>query len=160
MSASQALKAAHEAGVRIAVDGETLMLEADAPPPARVLDLLLLHKAELIALLRPRDSKWTAQDWQDYFSERAGIVEFDGGLTRPEAEAKAVDCCIAEWLRRHPVGPPSDRCLGCGGVEDGDTLLVFGGSPTGTWLHSRCWQAWNRVRLMEARSALAAIGIG
>jgi CheY-like chemotaxis protein len=34
------------------------------------------------------DLYW-GEDWQVYFDERAGIVEFDGGLPRAEAEAQA-----------------------------------------------------------------------
>ena len=30
---------------------------------------------------------WTEEDWQALFDERAGIMEFDGGLPRAEAEA-------------------------------------------------------------------------
>ena len=32
----------------------------------------------------------TDKDWQAYFDERAGIAEFDGGLSRVEAEAQAL----------------------------------------------------------------------
>jgi hypothetical protein len=52
MSAVEALKAARAAGVGIALEGEDLMLEASAPPPAAVLDALSRHKADIIALLR------------------------------------------------------------------------------------------------------------
>ena len=37
---------------------------------------------------------WAPEDWQAYFDERAGIAQFDGGLSRPEAEASVrVLCC-------------------------------------------------------------------
>ena len=32
-----------------------------------------------MALLRPAEDGWTAEDWQVFVEERAGIVEFDGG---------------------------------------------------------------------------------
>jgi hypothetical protein len=47
----------------------------------------------LIAMLRPRRDGWSADDWQAFFDERAGITEFDGGLSRAEAEAQALACC-------------------------------------------------------------------
>ena len=59
------------------------------PPPDAVSHLLASHKTEIMALLRPGLDGWSAQDWQAYFDERAGIVEFDGGLPRAEAEAQA-----------------------------------------------------------------------
>lgn len=32
---------------------------------------------------------WSKQDFKDEFEERAAIMEFDGGMTRAEAEAAA-----------------------------------------------------------------------
>jgi hypothetical protein len=52
---------------------------------------------------------WSREDWQVFFEERAGIAEFDGGLPRLEAEARAFTCCVAEWLNRNPVRSPPDR---------------------------------------------------
>ena len=48
-------------------------------------------------------------------AERAGIAEFDGGLPRAEAETRAFECCVVEWLNRNPVCSPPGRCLDCGG---------------------------------------------
>ena len=39
MSAAEALKAARAAGIELGIDGDDLVLEAAAPPPAAVLDL-------------------------------------------------------------------------------------------------------------------------
>jgi len=52
MSAAEALKAARAAGIRLEIDGDDLVLEASAPPPPVVLDLLSLHKVHVIAMLR------------------------------------------------------------------------------------------------------------
>ena len=51
MSAAEALQAAQNAGVEIGIDGDDLVLEASAPPPAAVLDVLSRHKAEVLAVL-------------------------------------------------------------------------------------------------------------
>lgn len=102
MSAAEALKAARAAGIQLGIDCDDLMLEASAPPPPAVIDLLSRHKAGIVALLRPTEDGWSAEDWQVFFDERAGIVEFDGGLPRPEAEARAFAFCVAEWLNRNP----------------------------------------------------------
>lgn len=42
---------------------------------------------------------WTAEDWQAFFDERAGIAEFDGGQSREQAEATAFECCVVEFIR-------------------------------------------------------------
>ena len=86
---------------------------------------------------------WGPEDWQVYFDERAGVAEFDGKLPRPDAEARAFACCVAEWLIRHPVASSPDLS---GGVGDrpGDLVLV----P----LHA--------ARRAEAAAALRTMGIG
>ena len=100
MNAVQALEAARAAGITIALDGDDLMLQASAQPPEYVLELLSHHKRGIVVLLRP-DRSWTAEDWRALYDERAGIAEFDGGLSRREAEAQAFDSCVIEWLNRN-----------------------------------------------------------
>lgn len=46
---------------------------------------LLAHK------LLSRDKNWDNEDWHERFGERASILEFEGGLSRAEAEAKALE---------------------------------------------------------------------
>jgi hypothetical protein len=89
MNAADALKTARAAGVEVILDGDDLALNAASAPPAVVLDALSLHKAEVVALLRPGRDGWSAEDWHVLFDERAGIIEFDGGLPRASAEALA-----------------------------------------------------------------------
>jgi hypothetical protein len=161
MSAFQALKAARDAGVRIVIDGDALALDADAAPPVAVLNLLSSYKAGVVALLRTGSDGWSGEDWRAFFDERAGIAQFDGGLLRASAEARAFACCVAEWLNRNPVRLLPGRCLGCGaGDHAHDKLLPSGTEQTGhNWLHSRCWEAWRASRKSEAVAALSAFGI-
>jgi hypothetical protein len=162
MSAVDALKAARAAGVELAIDGEDLALKAASAPPAAVLDALSRHKVQIVALLRPAEDGWSAEDWQVFFDERAGIIEFDGGLPRAEAEAQAFVCCVVEWLNRNPARSAPGRCLDCGDREYGyDPLLPYGVESTGhAWLHSRCWEAWHAARKGEAAAALKTMGVG
>ena len=158
MSAVAAVKAARAAGIELALDGDDLALSAASATPAAVLDALSRHKAEIVALLRPGHG-WSAEDWQVYFDERAGIDEFDGGLPRAEAEARAFECCVVEWLNRNPVCSLS----GCGGSDDTcDKLLPYGTEQTGhAWLHSRCWEAWHANRKAKAVAVLSlTLGAG
>jgi hypothetical protein len=161
VSAAEALKAARAAGIELGLDGDDLLLEACAPPPAALLDLLSRDKAGIVALLRPGRDGWSAEDWQLFFGERAAVAEFEGGLPRAEAEARAFACCIAAWLNRNPVRSTPERCLTCGGGDHGhERLLPFGVEPHGhAWLHARCWPAWYAGRRAEAVTALARMGI-
>jgi len=40
---------------------------------------------------------WDEEDWQAAFDERAGILEYDEGLTRAEAEALAREQVFRQW---------------------------------------------------------------
>ena len=111
MSAVDALTAARAAGVHLSVDGDDLVLEAATSPPPAVINLLSGHKAEVVALLRPAEEGWSAEDWHVFYDEWAGIAEFDGGLPRAEAEAQAFACCVVEWLNHNPESSPAGRCL-------------------------------------------------
>jgi hypothetical protein len=82
------------------MDGEGLVLEANAEPPPAVLDVLARHKRAILALLRLGQDAWTAEDWRARFDERAGL--HDGGLLRVEAKVQAFEQCIVEWLNRNP----------------------------------------------------------
>jgi len=161
MNAVGTLKAARAAGVHLGIDGDDLVLEAASAPPTAVLDALSRHKAEIMALLRPAEDGWSAEDWQVFFDERAGIVEFDGRSPCEQAEAQAFACCVVEWLHRNPERSPAGHCLGCGDREHAlDPLLPYGTECHGQgWLHSRCWPAWYEARQTKAVSALAVMGI-
>jgi hypothetical protein len=161
MSALQALSAARSAGVRIRLDGDQLDLSAEQQPPENLLQLLHRYKPELLRLLRPSLEGWSAEDWQAFFDERAAIAEFDGGLPRPQAEARAFACCVAEWLNRNTTPSVPGRCLSCGGGERaGDPLLPFGTDTSGhVWSHRACWPAWHRAREAEAVAVLSSMGI-
>ena len=108
MSAAEALKAARAAGIELARrrrrSGSERRLGRRQLPCSIALSR---HKAEIVALLRPGRDGWSAEDWQVFFDERAGIAEFDGGLPRAEAEAQAFDCCVVEWLNRNPAALPA-----------------------------------------------------
>jgi hypothetical protein len=161
MSAAKALKAARAAGIHLVIDGDDLALEASVPPPIAVIDLLSRHKADVVRMLRPANDGWSTEDWQVFFDERAGIAEFDGGLSRTEAEAQAFACCVVEWLDRNFQHSPPGRCLGCGERDHShDPLLPYGVESVGhVWLHSRCWSPWYADRKAQAIAALAAMGI-
>jgi hypothetical protein len=162
MSAAAVLRAARAAGVELAIDGNDLLLDAATMPPASVVDALRLHKAEIVAMLRPGCDGWSAEDWRLFFEERAAMAEVDGGLPRTEADAQALRCCIAEWLNRNPTRSAPGRCAWCCQAESKDAVVLPYGVEPGThiWLHAECWPAWQVTRRSQAREALARMGIG
>jgi hypothetical protein len=161
VSALEALKAARVAGVELRVDGEALILEAAAPPPAEVIDLLSRNKSALVALLRPGEDGSSAEDWRGFFDERVAIAECDAGLARQEAEARSFGACVIGWLNRDPIRSTEDRCCWCGRGERGDTMLFRFGADRGgdAWLHSACRWPWQEHRQAQAIASLRALGI-
>jgi hypothetical protein len=110
---------------------------------------------------KPEIEMWDGADWRAYFNERAGIAEHDGGLSRADAEARAYECCVAEWLIRNPTSSEPGCCAWCG-RENGThcQVLPFSTGETGhTWLHSGCWPAWYADRRLQAVEGLAGAGI-
>jgi hypothetical protein len=112
-----ALRAARAAGVIVAVDGDDLVLKASAPPLPPVLESLSRHKPAIVTLLRLANDGWSTEDWQVFFDERAGIAEFNGQLPREEAEARAFEGCVVEWMNRHPEPSDPACCAWCGNPD-------------------------------------------
>ena len=162
MSPTEVIERAAEGGVLIALSPSgSISAKGVQSAIDRWLPAIRQNKAAIIRLLWPGEDGWSAEDWQLFFDERAGIAEFDGGLSRAEAEASAFAHCVAEWLNRNPQRSPPGRCFGCGGNEAShDRLLPFGiGSAGQVWLHSGCCSAWYAGRKAEAVAALATMGI-
>lgn len=161
MSAVDALRLAQENGIHLEVEGGDLILVADQEPAPRVLEDIRHHKADIVALLTASEDDWTAEDWRVFFEERAGIAQFDGGVPRPEAEARAFECCLVEWLNRYPQHSDPDRCAWCEKSDrDGHAVVPFGTVSHGhTWLHPECWELWQRERRIRAETALEAMGL-
>ena len=79
-------------GLTLTLDGDRLRVaprNAITPPLA---ELIRSHKPALIADLQARQAQPCPdlEDVREFYEERAAIIEYDGGLSRPEAEAEAV----------------------------------------------------------------------
>jgi hypothetical protein len=146
-------------GATIEPVGDRLILRAGSTAiPADLVIRIRQTKAELLDALTASsvDRDGTGEDWEAYFHERAGFLEFDGGLPRSEAEARSFDCCVAQWLNRNPAPSPAGRCVWCGGRGTKSAAVVPFGTEPGThaWLHAECWQSWHDSRRAEAVAAL------
>jgi len=90
MTAATLVRAAVEAGIRITIDGDNLVLSAPRQPDTRLVQDLKAAKAEVLLYLRHL-VEWAEDDWNALYDERAGIMEFDGDLPRADVEARAVE---------------------------------------------------------------------
>jgi len=82
------LSAVHGAGGIIrAVEGK-LKISALEPLPENLMNEIKNAKPELLAIFATIPPGLESS-WQELFEERAAIMEFDGGLSRKEAEKEA-----------------------------------------------------------------------
>ena len=77
MSAFDLVRVARAAGATLSVDGGSLVLEADNPPPQEVFDGLRARKAEILELLR---------------EERRAIVMWINNHFKPSAPGRCALC--------------------------------------------------------------------
>src|SRR5579864_8067540 len=73
------------------------------------------HFFERISTAPPRQSAppWSAEDWRVYFLERAAIREFDGHLSREEADRRARRETANRWWHEHGSRSAPNICCGC-----------------------------------------------
>jgi hypothetical protein len=160
MKAAETICMAKASGIRLGVEGTDLVLDADLEPPTDVVDAIKYHKAGIIELLSPSVERWNAEDWQAFYDERAGIAEHDGRQTREQAESTAFECCVVEWLNRHPEPSQPDCCAWCSKLGTECSIVPFLAGDAGhTWLHPECWEDWYQARQREAVAALDRLGI-
>ncbi|MGH8644655.1 MAG: hypothetical protein ACREX4_09440 [Gammaproteobacteria bacterium] len=87
MTAAEIVYQVCASGATITVAGDSLELTAPRPLTDELLRRVAAHKPEIMKILRRQDTE--AEDLREYFEERAGILEYDGGLPRAEAEREA-----------------------------------------------------------------------
>ena len=118
----------------------------------------------VVAAVEQRD-KWNGDDWRDWITERAAILEHDGGLPRAEADQRAYEHALIEWQNRHPFQGDPGRCAGCDNPIDdraNDWRPLLDGATVhygGHW-GLRCVERHGLGRREEAAAALAQLGIG
>ncbi len=164
MTAATIIQRIRAAGGAISLADDRLKLSIPKSLSDELMPEIRAGKDAIQRALRNEASvPWDATDYRTFFVERAAIAEFDGGLSRDDAEAQAREDVIDEWLDRHRPTPSGSRhCAGCGGEiprpgEDG--VPHHAGDAGAVWLHHECWEPWMARRREEARRALAELGV-
>jgi hypothetical protein len=153
MNAAEVIEATHAIGLIVRAKGSKLVLEATTPPPETILQDLRRLKSEILALLQVEPSSWSRDDWKAYFDERAGIMQFDGGFRRAEAELCAFEDCVEHWLALHPHSAvQADCCVQCQTLVTGGVSIRL---AEGGLLHQDCAAKWKVSRRIHARRQLS-----
>jgi hypothetical protein len=165
MNHASMLKQARTDGLKITLTPEgEITARGPQPAIAKWTPILRLHRPEIIALLKADAApvaQWDANDWAAFFNERAAVAEFDGGLSRHEAESMAYRSCVSEWLCQNFQISEPGQCAQCQrGDLSGRLVMPYGDAAHGhTWLHGECWPAWYAHRRLSANAALKSIGL-
>jgi hypothetical protein len=113
VSASQALEAALAAGIRLATDGDDLLLEADAAPPSPLLAPLSHHKASVVALLRNKACAEATTVHEIDQAEREAIIIGQDEMRTLAIPLGAIPAlyadAFAKLLARAPADVPAER---------------------------------------------------
>jgi hypothetical protein len=131
VTVDEALELARRHGVRVALNDNSLSLEADMAPPAEVVAAFKADKSAILGELRLRQAL-----------ERQ---------RREEVERRD----ITRWINNHFISSPPGRCIHCGGGPRANDrfVLIFVGSDRAD-VHAACHPLWLAERERAARSAL------
>jgi len=121
MSADMLLSRVRAQGVTLWAENGNLRYRGAKGALALLLPELVQHKSELLALLSRQATprKLDLEDTAEYLNERAAILEYEQGFTRPDAEKEAVRRAVLHFRLKELYGDPP--CMG-GGVVIGETV--------------------------------------
>jgi hypothetical protein len=63
LNAVEAIRVAHGAGAKLMIEGASLVLEAENPPPLAIIEALRMHKGEVLELLRDDAERRSIVEW-------------------------------------------------------------------------------------------------
>jgi hypothetical protein len=107
VNTTEALKAARNAGIKLGIDENSLILEAPQAPPAAVLELLVLHKAEVLAILAAREYETEENKLVAAWAPSNAVVG--------ESEPRLEQPCVARRSRVEEAGGVLLHfCVECG----------------------------------------------
>ena len=164
-AAADVLDVARVAGLSLAVDGGDLVLKSFGPPAPDVLDLLRVHKAEIIGALAEAGAAHQEADgarinWRGWYEKRAAIHGFDGHYTRVEAERMAWGELQNRWHLDHGERVPRDLCAGCRKpIGNAEALDLIDGNRVHHDRANECLIRHANRWCAVARRALAELGL-
>ena len=162
MNALSALQQLRAEGYTLTLRGPDIRVVSERKVEARTRDGIKSIKPLLVKLLTATADGWTGEDWREYFEERAAIAEHEAKLPRDQAEHRAYECAISEWLSRNPIRSNPGRCRHC--AQERGPLFPYVtdrniADPGHTWMHQSCAKLWHEHRRDLAKAELSEVGI-
>jgi hypothetical protein len=110
VSALDVIRIARAAGAKLTVDGSSLVLEAERPPPPQVFDMLRANKPEVLEFLRDERRVLIRHIANHFQSAPPGRCAHCGGDRRQTDQLLAIFCgtdhaelhagCYPAWVAR------------------------------------------------------------
>lgn len=106
-------------------------------------------------------AEWAVEDWNAYFYERAGILEYDSHLPRPEAERRAYGMTLVKWMDVHrPSADKLDLCAHCQSDRTSAVIIpCLSGSGGHYGVHDKCLPEALEVMRQQGIAALSLCGL-
>jgi hypothetical protein len=134
MTVEEALELARRHGVNVMLDGDSLHLEADAPPPTGLLAILGRGKWDIVAALRVREAEERRRivQWvNDHFAASPpSVCAHCGGGPRPDDpfvllfvgndRGEVHGNCHTSWLEQREAQARSALGLGIGPTDSSE----------------------------------------
>jgi hypothetical protein len=106
VSALDAIRTARAAGAKLMIDGSSLVLESESPPPPQVFDLLRAHKPEVLDCLREERRAVVRHIANHFQASPPGQCAHCGGDSR-EADPLVVIFCGTDRADIHASCHPA-----------------------------------------------------
>ncbi len=178
MRATELIRAVEQAGGRLELDGDGLVVEAPVPLPEPIMTELRAHKAEVLVELAGQTAKASSgnddllrrarlavvpnlgdpEDIRAWLHERAAMRE-DSGAERVVADNAAFDELLWIWHAANPVEHAPGQCAACGTTLGPPVMALPDGATVCDRPDHGCLIAHGNGRRMAAVNALADMGI-
>jgi hypothetical protein len=175
MLAKELIRAVEQAGGRLELDGDGIVVEAPMQLSEPIMTELRAHKAEVLVALAGRTARTSSgnsgrarlaivpnlsipEDIRTWLDERAAMRE-DSGTPRVDADKAAFDELLWLWSAANPVEHAPGRCAACA-ISLGAAVMSL---PDGAQVCDKpghaCLISYGNGRRMEAVGALNSLGI-
>ena len=178
MLAADLIRAVEQAGGRLDLDGDGLVVEAPEPLPETIMTELRARKAEVLIALADQTAKPSsrndnllrrahlavvpdlsdAEDVRAWLHERAAMRE-DSGATRVDADKAAFDELLWIWLAANPIHHTPGQCAACGTTLGPPVMALPDGAQVCDRPRHACLITYGSGRRMAAVNALRDMGI-
>jgi len=150
------IREAVNAGLELRVVGGALIFRCRSFLAPTLLTSIHKARSQIVGYMARQDDEPSADDWWKYLDSYEAMAEASG-CSPQTSRGIAVEKCISEWRRQHPVCGTPKVCAHCalGPLPEQEIFLHEAIPNDFAWLHISCEQPWSAGRRSDAVEALA-----